>query len=164
MTYHLHHFISFVCVIFILILQFSHAHNAPQNYVNSHNTARKEVGVGPMQWDSTVAKFAESYANRRKADCALLHSHSEKYGENIAVGWGGEFTGLEAVKLWVDEKADYDYNSNTCARFKVCGHYTQVVWRNSTRLGCARVKCENNAWFVTCNYYPPGNYIGTKPY
>ncbi|GJY40644.1 pathogenesis-related protein 1 [Tanacetum coccineum] len=119
-------------------------------YILRHNAARKEVGVGLFQWDATVAKFAESYANQRK-DCALQHSHTPKYGENIAVG-SGEFSGLDAVKLWVDEKADYDYHSNSCKFMKMRGYYTQVVGKNSSSIGCARVKCVNDAYFVTCNY------------
>ncbi|GJY40643.1 pathogenesis-related protein 1 [Tanacetum coccineum] len=119
-------------------------------YILRHNAARKEVGVGLFQWDATVAKFGESYANQRK-DCALQHSHTPKYGENIAVG-SGEFSGLDAVKLWVDEKADYDYHSNSCKFMKMRGHYTQVVGKNSSSIGCARVKCVNDAYFVTCNY------------
>jgi len=156
------HYTSLVYIMFISNLHFSHSHNAPHDYVNAHNAVRKEVGMGPMTWDATVAKFAESYAHKRK-DCALIHSHSKKYGENIA--WGtGAFTGLDAVKLWANEKVDYDYKSNSCRPFKMCGHYTQMVWKNSIRIGCARIKCMNGAWFVTCNYDPPGNYIGEKPF
>ena len=70
----------------------------------------------------------------------------------------------EAVKMWVDEEIDYDYNSNTCAPGKECRHYTQVVWRDSVRLGCARVVCNTGGTFITCNYDPPGNFLGQKPY
>ncbi|XP_024979355.1 pathogenesis-related protein PR-1 type-like [Cynara cardunculus var. scolymus] len=146
------------------ILHFSQAQNSPQDYVDAHNRARAQVGVGPMTWDSRVASFAQNYANQRQGDCQLIHSQNRPYGENLAGGSGFELTGVGAVNLWVGEKADYDYNSNTCAPGKVCGHYTQVVWRKSVRLGCARVKCNNGAWFVTCNYDPPGNYVGEKPY
>ncbi|KAI3715920.1 hypothetical protein L6452_22913 [Arctium lappa] len=146
------------------ILHFSQAQNSPQDFVNAHNRARAQVGVGPMTWDSRVASFAQNYANQRRGDCQLIHSQNRPYGENLAGGSGFELTGVRAVDLWVGEKADYDYNSNTCAPGKVCGHYTQVVWRNSVRLGCARVQCNNGAWFVTCNYDPPGNYVGQKPY
>ncbi|KAL2927626.1 Pathogenesis-related protein 1A [Bienertia sinuspersici] len=86
------------------------------------------------------------------------------YGENIASGSGAFMTGLAAVQLWVNEKADYDYYSNTCASGKVCGHYTQVVWRDSARIGCARVQCNNGWYFVTCNYDSPGNWVGEQPY
>ncbi|KAK2987450.1 hypothetical protein RJ640_018587 [Escallonia rubra] len=85
------------------------------------------------------------------------------YGENLAKG-SGDFTGKAAVDLWVGEKQYYDYNSNSCASGKVCGHYTQVVWRKSARVGCARVRCNNGWWFITCNYDPPGNYVGQRPY
>ncbi|KAD0092168.1 hypothetical protein R6Q59_020755 [Mikania micrantha] len=160
------HYGPFVRVVLLIsILRLVYTHNAPEDYVNAHNAARKEIGLDPVTWDPTVAKFAESYANKRKADCALVHSHNPKYGENIAFGYGGlGFSGLDAVKLWVNEKADYNYESNSCKPFKMCGHYTQVVWRKSIRIGCARVRCLNNAYFVTCNYDPPGNYIGEKPY
>ncbi|PWA66556.1 pathogenesis-related protein PR-1 type [Artemisia annua] len=154
--------ISVFLAIIMAISHLSFAQNSPQDYINAHNAARREVGVGPMVWDERVASFARNYANKRQADCQLVHSQDRRYGENIA--WGTELTGASAVKLWVAEKANYDYNSNTCAPGKTCGHYTQVVWRKSVRLGCARVRCNSGAWFVTCNYDPVGNFIGQKPY
>ncbi|KAF8019719.1 hypothetical protein BT93_G0422 [Corymbia citriodora subsp. variegata] len=62
------------------------------------------------------------------------------------------------------EKPYYNYNSNSCAPGKICGHYTQVVWRNSVLLGCAKAKCATGGTLVTCNYDPPGNVIGQKSY
>ncbi|KAL4588593.1 hypothetical protein LXL04_001485 [Taraxacum kok-saghyz] len=157
------HYMLLVYVMFVSILHFAHSSNSPHDYVRAHNVVRKAVGMGPVRWSSKVAKFAESYARKRR-DCALIHSHTPKYGENIA--WGtGAFTGLDAVKLWADEKGDYNYNSNTCRWGKMCGHYTQMVWKSSVRIGCARIKCTTkDAYFVTCNYDPPGNYIGEKPF
>ncbi|KAM2731092.1 hypothetical protein EV2_034798 [Malus domestica] len=76
----------------------------------------------------------------------------------------GDMSGTAAVDLWVAEKADYSYESNSCAAGKVCGHYTQVVWRNSARVGCAKVRCSSGGTFIGCNYDPPGNYVGEKPY
>ncbi|KAF3955674.1 hypothetical protein CMV_019126 [Castanea mollissima] len=120
-----------------------------------------QVGVPNITWNSTVATYAQNYANSRIGDCNLEHSNGS-YGENLAKG-SGSFTGTAAVNLWVAEKNCYDYNSNTCVGGQ-CLHYTQVVWRNSFRLGCARVQCNNGWWFVTCNYDPPGNYVGQRPY
>ncbi|KAH7835629.1 hypothetical protein Vadar_028104 [Vaccinium darrowii] len=157
--------LAVICLALLAILHSSHAQNSPQDYLDAHNSARSEVGVGPMTWDDEVAAFAQDYANQRAGDCALMHSGGGgKYGENLAEGSGDFMTGTAAVGLWVGEKPDYDYNSNSCAPGKVCGHYTQVVWRNSVRLGCARVQCTSGSWFVTCNYYPPGNYNGESPY
>ncbi|KAH7834728.1 hypothetical protein Vadar_019030 [Vaccinium darrowii] len=157
--------LALLCLTISAIFQSSQAQNSIQDYLNAHNAARSAVGVGPMTWDANVAAFAQNYANQRIGDCALQHSGGGgKYGENLAEGSGDFMTGTAAVGLWVGEKPDYDYNSNSCAPGKVCGHYTQVVWRNSVRLGCARVRCNNGWWFVTCNYDPPGNYVGEKPY
>ncbi|XP_058751540.1 pathogenesis-related protein 1A-like [Vicia villosa] len=157
---------SVVCVLGLIFLvgsQVAYAQDSSTDYVNAHNAARSQVGVSDIAWDDTVAAFAQNYANQRK-DCQLIHSGGGgRYGENIAVSSGG-MSGTDAVKLWVDEKSDYDYDSNTCAAGKVCGHYTQVVWRNSVRLGCAKVSCDNGGTFITCNYDPPGNYNGEKPY
>ena len=151
----------FICLVGLALVHTSCAQNSQQDYLNAHNTARAQVGVGSMTWNNTVASYAQNYANQRIGDCNLVHSNGP-YGENIA--WGsGSLTGTDAVNLWVGEKPNYDYNSNSCVGGK-CGHYTQVVWRNSVRLGCARVQCNNGGLFVTCNYDPPGNYVGQRPY
>ncbi|VVB02114.1 unnamed protein product [Arabis nemorensis] len=138
----------------------SKAQDSSQDYVNGHNQARAEVGVGPIQWDERVAEFARSYANQRTGDCNLIHSGGP-YGENLAKS-SGDLSGISAVNLWVDEKANYDYPTNTCNG--VCGHYTQVVWRNSVRLGCGKARCNNGGTIIVCSYDPPGNYENQKPY
>ena len=147
---------------FTFLFFLTQAQNSPQDYISLHNKARAAVGVGPMTWDNTVAAYAQSYANKRINDCALVHS-TGPYGENIAVGYYPEFTGADGVKMWVGEKHLYDYASNSC-KGGDCGHYTQVVWRTSVHLGCARVACKGKSQFVVCNYDPPGNYIGLRPY
>ncbi|XP_076882205.1 pathogenesis-related leaf protein 4-like [Bidens hawaiensis] len=159
-----------ICFLSLAMFQSTHAQNSPGDYLNAHNAARAQVGVGNMVWSSTLAAYAQNYANLRARDCNLIHSGGP-YGENLAKGGGvfqsapGVFTGTTAVNLWVGEKANYDHNSNTCASGADCGHYTQVVWRNSNQLGCARVQCANNGgWFIICSYNPRGNYVGQSPY
>ncbi|CAA6657664.1 unnamed protein product [Spirodela intermedia] len=151
------------CVLVLGTVGSVQAQNAPQDYLDVHNTARSAVGVGPIAWNATLAAYAQNYANQRIADCQLVHSGGP-YGENLFWGSGKEWTAREAVQLWVDEKQYYNYTTNTCATGKVCGHYTQVVWRNSSNLGCARVKCNSRAIFITCNYSPRGNMVGQRPY
>ncbi|KAJ4823024.1 Pathoproteinsis- leaf protein 6 [Turnera subulata] len=140
----------------------SNAQNSPQDYLDAHNAARAQVGVANIVWDDTVAAYAQNYANSRISDCNLVHSGGP-YGENLAKG-SGTFTGTAAVNLWVGEKPNYNYTSNSCLPGTQCLHYTQVVWKNSVRLGCARVQCTTGWWFVSCNYDPPGNYVGQRPY
>ncbi|XP_028797677.1 pathogenesis-related leaf protein 6-like [Neltuma alba] len=145
-----------------LLFQISEAQNSPQDYLNAHNVARGQVGVPNITWDDTVATYALNYVNSRTSDCNLVHSGGP-YGENLAKG-SGLFTGTAAVNLWVAEKPYYNYTSNSCVGGQQCLHYTQVVWKNSVRVGCARVQCNNGWWFVSCNYDPAGNYIGQRPY
>ncbi|XP_027346994.1 pathogenesis-related protein 1-like [Abrus precatorius] len=154
---------SVLCFLVLAIISHhvAHAQDSQKDYVSAHNDARSEVGVQGLSWNDTVAQYAQNYANKRKSDCQLIHSNGP-YGENLA-GSTGDVSGVDAVKLWVDEKSYYDYESNSCVGGE-CGHYTQVVWRNSIHLGCAKVRCDNGGTFVICNYDPRGNYIGERPY
>ncbi|XP_050364643.1 pathogenesis-related protein 1C-like [Argentina anserina] len=148
----------------LLQIRPSHAQNSPQDYVDAHNTARLRVGVPNATWGDNVAAYAQRYANSRTGDCSLVHSHGP-YGENTAYGYGtSSITGADAVNLWLAEKPYYNHASNCCVGGD-CLHYTQVIWHYSIRLGCARVPCSNNdGWYVICNYDPPGNYFGKRPY
>nr|AVY54503.1 Hum s 3 allergen [Humulus scandens] len=131
-------------------------------YLDAHNAVRAKVGVGPMTWNKTLEDYAQKYANSRLSNkCEFEHSGGP-YGENLCEGYG-EMPGEQAVKYWADEKSHYDYASNSCVGGE-CGHYTQLVWRNSVQLGCARTMCSNGWMFVICSYYPPGNYLDQRPY
>nr|BAV01273.1 PR-1b [Nepenthes alata] len=153
----------FIMAIAIGIIQPLHAQNDKQDFLDGHNIARAQVGVKNITWNNTVAAYALNYANQRRGDCELIHSNGS-YGENLARG-SPDLSATEAVNLWVNEKAYYNYTSNSCIDGKECHHYTQVVWRNSTHLGCARVHCANNTGtFVICNYDPAGNIVGQYPY
>lgn len=153
-----------VVIFSFLLLTLCNAQNSPQDYRDAHNAARQQVGIGPMTWDDSVAAYAGEYAAERAAgDCQMVHSHGP-YGENLFLGYGKEYNAVDAVSLWVEEGKDYDRTSNACAAGKQCGHYTQVMWSDSVRLGCARVVCNNGDNFITCNYDPPGNVDGQRPY
>jgi len=136
-----------------------------------HNATRANVQpsatptIPPLTWSNSVASAAQAWANR----CVFEHSQGQ-YGENIYASGGQAAAGDKIVRSWVSEAQDYDYESNACSN--VCGHYTQVVWRKSLRLGCGVARCTKNSpfagfpeWqFVVCNYDPPGNFNGQKPY
>jgi uncharacterized protein YkwD len=145
--------------------------------IAAHNKARTSAkptpkpALPPLTWSPEAAKVAQAYA----AECKFEHNKSRgKYGENLAAAAPpGSKTNAEVVQDWMSEASDYSYASNKCAPGKVCGHYTQVVWRNSTQVGCATVICTKNSPFGAefpkwqlwvCDYSPPGNYVGEKPY
>ncbi|KAE9595037.1 hypothetical protein Lal_00041372 [Lupinus albus] len=163
----LSNYLSFSLFFYVLVLVnivglVAYAQDSQEDYLNGQNAVRSEVNVPNLVWNDTVAAFAQNYANERK-DCQLEHSDGGgNYGENIAMSTG-EMFGTDAVSMWVGEKPNYDVNSNSCVGGE-CLHYTQVVWRTTTSIGCAKVRCDNGGTFITCNYYPPGNYMGDRPY
>ncbi|KAF5956625.1 hypothetical protein HYC85_003850 [Camellia sinensis] len=138
------------------------------NYMNQflapQNAARSALRMQPLAWDVKLARYAKWYANQRRFDCHLKHSNGP-YGENIFWGSGYDWTPAQASAAWVSERKWYNYGSNSCAGGQECGHYTQIVWSSTRRVGCARVTCSGGRGvFMTCNYDPPGNFIGEKPY
>lgn len=137
----------------------------PHAFIALQNQAREEVGVPPLQWNAQLASYAQWWANQNAAfgDCELHHSGGP-YGENIFWGSGRNWSPGDAVSDWANEKRWYNYGSNSCDYYDACGHYTQIVWKSSRYVGCARVTCGDGKIFMTCNYYPPGNYIGQRPY
>lgn len=143
--------------------QASYARSVNQ-FLAPQNAARAALGMSPLAWDANLVKYARWYANQRRSDCALIHSNGP-YGENIFWGSGTGWTPAQAATAWVMERKWYNYWSNSCAWGQKCGHYTQIVWRDTRRVGCARVICYGGRGvFMTCNYDPPGNYIGERPY
>ena len=141
----------------------------------AHNAVRAIDGVGPMTWDDDLEAVAQAWAeqciNVEPPSTLIDHNpgRSANYpgyvGENIA-GGVSPMSAQSAVNLWAAEKQHYDYDSNTCAQGQVCGHYTQVVWATSTKLGCARTTCAGITYGngIVCNYAPGGNYNGQRPY
>jgi pathogenesis-related protein 1 len=134
-----------------------------------HNAERATIPVPPLTWDPALAAAAQAYAER----CIYQHSMAPNLGENLAADAPPDSNAAAAVALWVGEKADYNYAANTCTPNVQCGHYTQVVWRSSTRLGCGVAICETGSpfgarfprWEIwVCNYSPPGNFNGQRPY
>lgn len=118
-------------------------------------------------WDFQLEKYARWWAGQRKADCKAEHSFPEgdfKLGENIYWGSGSEWRPADAVTAWAAEEKYYNYVKNSCVEGEICGHYTQIVWKTTRRIGCARSVCDDGDVFMNCNYDPPGNYVGERPY
>lgn len=141
--------------------------NATQEYLDAHNQARSEVGVGPLKWSETLAKSASLMARyqRDRQNCTFANLTNSKYGGNQLWAGGLVVTPRMAVGTWVAEKKFYNYTDNTCALDHRCGVYTQVVWKNSLELGCAQAQCAKQQSSLTiCFYNPPGNVVGERPY
>ena len=145
----------------------------PSSMVAAHNKWRSEVGVPDIKWSETLAKTAQAWADNLKSKgCVLEHSKDSGYGENLywagPVTWSDGRTEVQSitpqkvVDNWGSEKQNYNHSKNSCSG--VCGHYTQVVWKNSMEVGCGMAICDNKSQVWVCNYNPPGNVEGEKPY
>jgi len=121
----------------------------------------------PLVWDAQLAAFAQARAEKLSKRCELIHSPNRgSLGENLAKA-GRSFSPEQVVQLWASEAAHYELRRNRCARGEVCGHYTQIVWRSTTALGCGTSACRSSPLPMSiwvCNYKPPGNWRGKRPY
>lgn len=127
----------------------------------AHNAVRREVGVAPLVWSERLAAFAQEWADTLAARRLFFHRRSSPYGENLFEIRDARAAAAEVVESWASESKDYQYSSNTCRG--VCGHYTQIVWRDTQRVGCAAARNGRTEVWV-CNYDPPGNWRGKQPY
>jgi uncharacterized protein YkwD len=132
-----------------------------QEMLNAHNAIRARVDVSPLIWSDQLVQVAQDWANHLIATGALYHRPNNRYGENIYAISGGHATPAEVVGSWAKEARGYDIRSNTCSG--VCGHYTPIVWGKSRAVGCA-VATDRRRDVWVCNYDPPGNVIGFRPY
>lgn len=132
-----------------------------QEMLAAHNQWRSRVGVPPLRWSPQLTSYAQEWANYLASTGQFNHRPQRQYGENLFWGSGRRWSPTEVVNNWGSEVRDYDYASNRCRN--VCGHYTQVVWARTTEVGCAVGRSGNQEVWV-CNYNPPGNYIGQRPY
>ncbi len=143
--------------------------------VRYHNKARDEVGVGPVEWSPALARFAQEWADEVARTGRIGHRPGEgqfaqKYGENIAWGSGGGFDVLTGARSWYEEKESYTPGTPIPEDFRdfKAGHYTQMVWKDSTEIGAGRAVIQTGdrkgSLFVVCNYNPRGNMVGEKPF
>lgn len=136
-----------------------------KEFLDLHNFARRHARLPPLVWDPKLEDYAKQYALKRKesGECSTLVHSMGPYGENLFWGRGSAWKPKDAVKKWVKEHRFYDADTNECRPGKMCGHYTQVVWRDTVGVGCAVEICPNNDTLTVCSYDPPGNYLGEKP-
>ncbi len=159
------------------------AHNERRQQINAGEVSGQPVASPPLDdftWDAILAGVAQNYAelcvwghnDARTEQYAAAGGENVYVGENIYASWGGSAPSADAVVgSWFSEYTYYHYDDNSCDEGEMCGHYTQIVWRDTKRVGCGIIRCDtleglnvNNAWYVVCDYAPGGNYMGQQPY
>jgi uncharacterized protein YkwD len=127
----------------------------------AHNEVRAGVDVPALVWSDYLAAHAQDWAWHLLRNQQFYHRPNSNFGENLFEISGGSALPAQVVEDWASEARDYNYRANTC--HGVCGHYTQLVWRNTREVGCAVARTSNVEVWV-CNYDPPGNWVGQRPY
>jgi hypothetical protein len=134
----------------------------------AHNRERARMGVAPLRWDPVLAASAASYGPTLARIGGLRHSpRAARVGqrENLWMGTRGAFSPEQMVGNWIAEKAYYRHgqfpNVSRTGKWSDVAHYTQVVWRGTTHVGCAIYPTRN--WdYLICRYSPPGNVDGRR--
>lgn len=121
-----------------------------------HNELRANHHAPPLVWDDQLAHYAQRYANQ----CRFQHSHGS-FGENIAAGYPSVSA---AIRAWYGEHKEYSYRHPGFSY--QTGHFTQLVWKSSRKLGCGYAACEGRngtpGYFLVCEYSPAGNITNSQ--
>lgn len=150
----------------------SSTHQLPKQkeFMAIHNRYRAMCNVAPLEWDQNLANSAKQWAQHladTNAGRNIYHSHKPGVGENIFWGYcssGPIHTLVDAANGWASEKKLVKGRIFSMADANAgAGHYTQMVWRNTTKVGAAIVTSGGNVYIVA-HYSPQGNYLGQKIY
>jgi hypothetical protein len=132
-----------------------------QEMLTLQNAKRSLHCAPPFTWSNTLAAAAQQWANActRDPNNSAVFAHSPassrpNQGENLAWGTGSFATASSSVERWYDEGSQYNYSAPGFSG--ATGHFTQMVWKGSTQLGCAMANCSGETLWV-CRYSPAGN-------
>jgi hypothetical protein len=132
----------------------------------AHNRERAAVGAPPLAWDPQLASDALKYGAVLSAIGQLQHSPKESrpgQRENLWMGTTGAYSPEQMVSTWTAEKRFFRPGIfpavSTTGNWLDVAHYTTMIWRSTTRVGCGVYKTVE--WeYLVCRYSPPGNIDG----
>lgn len=136
-----------------------------------HAEARGAVGAPPLVWDAALATSAQAYADTLARTGVFQHdpalATSEEQGENLWRGDAGQYAYDFMARAWLAEKrwfVDRPFpDISTTGRWQDVGHYSQMVWKRTARVGCALASNATDDYLV-CRYAEPGNWDGETAY
>ena len=134
--------------------------------LNAHNRERAAAHVPPLAWDVSLSQAAAGYARELAAAGTLRHSQRNArpgQGENLWMGTRGAFSVAQMAGSWISEKRFFRPGTfpavSSTGNWADTGHYSQMIWPTTTRLGCA-IASSATEDFLVCRYSPAGNVDG----
>ena len=138
--------------------------------LSAHNQERQDLGLEPLSWNPALAQSAQRWADYLASSGRFEHAPENRFapeGENLWAGTKGYFAPEAMVGAWVREKRFFREgvfpDNSTTGRVADVGHYTQLVWRATTQVGCAQSTGASEDVLV-CRYAEAGNYRGERPF
>jgi uncharacterized protein YkwD len=133
--------------------------------LDRHNAARRDYGVPALGWDDKLVASALMHARYLAATDTFEQDDDENpEGENLYMGTRGAFSYAAMAQLWVDERRYFRPGRFPdvvkSGHWSKVGHYTQIIWPTTQRVGCAMASNVRDDYLV-CRYFPSGNYFGT---
>ena len=134
----------------------------------AHNQARQQYGVGPLVWDEGLERDAQDYARILARTGKFEHDpqkgRNPQQGENLFVGTRTAYSYGSMIGYLIEERRYYRPGRfpdvSRSGDWEDVGHYTQIVWPTTQRVGCAIASNEEDDYLV-CRYLPAGNVYGT---
>ncbi|MFM9851481.1 MAG: CAP domain-containing protein [Sphingomonadaceae bacterium] len=134
-----------------------------ERLLSAHNAERARLGHAPLRWSVALSKDAAAWAATLAKTNSFDHAKQSDQGENLWMGSKGDYSPEEMVGLWIDERRLFKPGRfpavSTTGQWADVGHYTQLIWRSTTMVGCAIASNAADDYLV-CRYDPPGNWIG----
>ena len=148
-----------------------------QSMVAAHNAVRAQYGQNGLSWSEEMVAAAAGWARKLEANTewcqAVIHNPERptRTGENMhVVGVTSPEQSSPAEQIvgaWASEQQYYDLDSGSCTPGQQCNHFVQVVWGETTELGCSAAVCpdpQGTLLKVTICKYRPSLLLGQKPF
>jgi len=155
----------------------------PEEIYADQDAARSAYGLTPFLRDSNLVDLAQAITNQCNWDLSITSSWKTqqimayanksgevykkgKYSQTLGLNRGAATEGFTSVS-WLEQKEHWHCETNTCDSGRTCGGFTQSIWKNSVKIGCALTSCETGSpwgdefpvWEnLFCFYNPAGNF------
>lgn len=133
-----------------------------RSILQKHNEYRSQYSCPELTINSNLCSYAQERANTIAESEIFAHDSENPYGENLWAAYGSNIDNTSCVDTWMDEEQYYDYDKNNWV--EKSGHFSQVLWSDTKRIGIGQQYGNNGYSYVVCVYDPPGNILNQRPF